>query len=101
MRTFSQAHFYPFLNANGEQPACFLKYFPKSEGLAKDRLIWTTTIMRPASHTGEQTADTRPIIVSRDRAPRTLNGIEIVPIESFLRMLWNGEVYKSISESKI
>ena len=42
MRTFSQAHFYPFLNANGEQPACFLKYFPKSEGLAKDRIsaIW-------------------------------------------------------------
>ena len=49
----------------------------------------------------EDFPDTRPIIVSRDRAPRTLNGIEIVPIESFLRMLWNGEVYKSISESKI
>ena len=40
---------------------------------------------------------------------RTDSGYEVdavlgegkVAIESFLRMLWNGEVYKSISESKI
>ena len=34
----SLGNFYPSLNANGEQPAFFLKYFPKSEGLAKDRI---------------------------------------------------------------
>lgn len=33
----SLGNFYPFLNANGEQPAFFLKYFPKSEGLLNDR----------------------------------------------------------------
>ena len=38
----SRGNFYPFLNANGEQPAFFLKYFPKSEGLLNDRTsaIW-------------------------------------------------------------
>ena len=30
-------NFYPFLNAKGEQPAFFLKYFPKSDGLLNDR----------------------------------------------------------------
>ena len=41
----------------------------------------------------EEFPETRPIIVSRDRAPRTLNGIEVMPIEAFLKMLWNREVY--------
>ncbi len=41
----------------------------------------------------EEFPETRPIIVSRDRAPRTLNGIEVIPIEAFLKMLWNREVY--------
>ena len=41
----------------------------------------------------EDFPETRPIIVSRDRAPRTLNGIEIVPAEAFLKMLWNGDIY--------
>ena len=42
----------------------------------------------------EDFPDTRPIVVSRDRAPRTLNGIEILPVETFLKMLWGGEIYK-------
>ena len=41
----------------------------------------------------EEFPETRPFIVSRDRAPRTLNGIEVIPVETFLKMLWNGEVY--------
>ena len=41
----------------------------------------------------EDFPDARPIIVSRDRAARTLNGIEIIPVLEFLRMLWNGEIY--------
>ena len=42
----------------------------------------------------EDFPDTRPIIVSRDRAPRTLNGIEIIPVETFLKMLWEGAIYE-------
>jgi hypothetical protein len=38
--------------------------------------------------------DTRPIIVSRDRSPRTRNGIEILPVREFLKMLWNGDIYQ-------
>ena len=41
----------------------------------------------------EDFPDARPIIVSRDRAARTLNGIEIIPVLEFLRMLWSGEIY--------
>lgn len=41
----------------------------------------------------EDFPEARPIIVSRDRHPRTLNGIEILPVLDFLRMLWNGEIY--------
>lgn len=37
---------------------------------------------------------TRPVIVSRDRYPRTLNGIEVLPVEIFLKMLWNGELFR-------
>ena len=42
----------------------------------------------------EDFPDTRPIIVSRDRSPRTLNGIEILPVREFLKMLWNGDIYQ-------
>ena len=41
----------------------------------------------------EEFPDARPIIVSRDRAPRILNGIEVIPVLDFLKMLWNGEIY--------
>ena len=41
----------------------------------------------------EDFPDTRPIVVSRDRAPRTLNGIEVLPVETFLKMLWEGDIY--------
>ena len=42
----------------------------------------------------EDFPQTRPIIVSRDRSPRTLNGIEILPVGTFLKMLWNGELFQ-------
>ena len=41
----------------------------------------------------EDFPDARPIVVSRDRAPRTLNGIEVLPVETFLKMLWEGDIY--------
>ena len=41
----------------------------------------------------EDFPEARPIIVSRDRNPRVQNGIEIVPVLEFLRMLWKGEIY--------
>ena len=41
----------------------------------------------------EEFPNTRPIIVSRDKAPRTLNGIDIIPVEFFLKMLWSGAIY--------
>ena len=42
----------------------------------------------------EDFPDARPIVVSRDRAPRTLIGIEVLPVETFLKMLWEGDIYK-------
>ena len=41
----------------------------------------------------EDFPNARPIIVSRDKNPRILNGIEVVPIMDFLKMLWAGEIY--------
>lgn len=34
-----------------------------------------------------------PIIVSHDRITRTSDGIKIVNIHDFLRMLWKGEIF--------
>ena len=42
----------------------------------------------------EDFPDARPIIVSRDKAPRTLNGIDILPVEIFLKKLWDGAIYR-------
>lgn len=36
---------------------------------------------------------TRPIIVSMDRSRRLLNGIEVIPVYEFLKMLWNGKIF--------
>ena len=41
----------------------------------------------------EDFPDARPIIVSRDKAPRTLNGLDIIPVETFLKMLWKGDIF--------
>ena len=40
----------------------------------------------------EDFPDTRPIIVSRDKNPRILNGIEVIPVMDFFRMLWEGKI---------
>jgi hypothetical protein len=32
------------------------------------------------------------IVVSLDKYPRILNGIEIIPAEQFLKALWNSEI---------
>ena len=34
----------------------------------------------------------KPIVVSRDKNVRTLNGIEILPVKEFLTRLWNGQI---------
>ena len=34
----------------------------------------------------------RAIIVSMDKNPRVMNGVEIIPAEQFLRALWNSEI---------
>lgn len=36
---------------------------------------------------------TRPIIVSMDRSRRLLNGIEVIPVYEFLKMLWDGKIF--------
>lgn len=41
----------------------------------------------------EEFPDARLIIVSLDRHPRTLNGIEIMPATDFLHHMWNGELF--------
>jgi uncharacterized protein len=38
----------------------------------------------------EEFPDARLIIVSLDKQPRRMNGIDILPAQDFLRMLWNG-----------
>ena len=40
----------------------------------------------------EDFSDARLIIVSLDRNPRMLNGVEVLPAYDFLRMLWNNEI---------
>lgn len=34
----------------------------------------------------------RAIIVSLDKYPRVMNGVEIIPAEQFLKALWNSEI---------
>lgn len=34
----------------------------------------------------------RAIVVSLDKYPRILNGVEIIPAEQFLKALWNSEI---------
>lgn len=41
----------------------------------------------------EEFPDSRLIIVSMDRFPRQINGIEVLPAHHFLKMLWSGEVF--------
>ncbi len=41
----------------------------------------------------EDFPEARRIIVSLDRNPRMLNGIEVLPATDFLRMMWNGEIF--------
>ena len=41
----------------------------------------------------EDFPEVRPIIVSKDRSRRNLNGIDVIPVLEFLRMLWNGEIF--------
>lgn len=40
----------------------------------------------------EEHPQTRALLVSLDEKPRLLNGIEILPIKDFLRMLWHDEI---------
>ena len=40
----------------------------------------------------EDFSDARLIIVSLDKNPRMLNGVEVLPAYDFLRMLWNNEI---------
>ncbi len=41
----------------------------------------------------EEFPESRLIIVSMDRYPRQINGIEVLPAHHFLKMLWSGEVF--------
>ena len=41
----------------------------------------------------EDFPDARLIIVSLDRHPRLLNGIEVLPATEFLRMMWQGDLF--------
>ncbi|MEI7523907.1 MAG: DUF4143 domain-containing protein [Mariniphaga sp.] len=40
----------------------------------------------------EDFLEARTIIVSLDRYPRVMNGVEIIPAEQFLKALWNSEI---------
>ncbi len=40
----------------------------------------------------EDFPQSRAIVVSLDKYPRLLNGIEIIPAEQFLKALWNSEI---------
>jgi len=41
----------------------------------------------------EDFPDARLIIVSLDRHPRLLNGIEVLPATEFLRRMWQGDIF--------
>jgi len=41
----------------------------------------------------EEFPDSRLIIVSMDKHPRRMNGIDILPVHDFLKKLWNGELF--------
>ena len=41
----------------------------------------------------EDFSEARLIIVSLDRNPRLLNGIEVLPATEFLHMMWQGEFF--------
>jgi uncharacterized protein len=35
----------------------------------------------------------KAILVSLDKYPGILNGVEIIPVEQFLKLLWNNEIF--------
>jgi len=41
----------------------------------------------------EEFPDCRLIIVSMDKYPRRMNGIDVLPVQNFLKILWGGEVF--------
>ncbi|MBQ8520555.1 MAG: hypothetical protein IJ456_04110 [Bacteroides sp.] len=41
----------------------------------------------------EEFPEARLIIVSLDRSPRLLNGIEVLPATEFQRRMWQGEIF--------
>lgn len=43
----------------------------------------------------EEHPEARLIIVSLDEAPRMFNGVEVLPAVTFLRKLWNKEIYQN------
>ena len=41
----------------------------------------------------EEFPDTRLIIVSMDKNPRMMNGVEVYPVMHFLDKLWSGDLF--------
>jgi len=54
---------------------------------------------RPSDSSGlrafiQEHSQARPILVSLDPRPKTVNGIETLPATIFLKKLWSGEIIK-------